>query len=112
MATRAHSHGVGISPRKMRLVIDQVRGKPVDVALARLQFMPSQAAAVVSRTIRSAVANAENNDLMSREDLKIVSVTADEGPTLRRYRPKARGRVGAFNRPSVHLTVVVDEQGD
>ncbi len=109
MAARARSKGIGISARKMRKVCDLVRGKDVDTAVTLLRFTLSPSAGVVLKTINSAVANAENNELMNRADLKIVRITADVGPRARRFRPKSRGRVGSFDRPSCHLTVVVDE---
>lgn len=100
---------VGVSPYKMRLVIDQVRGQSVADAETRLLYMASPAAQIVLRTVRSAAANAENNDLLNRDDLKIVKITADQGPVLKRYQPKARGRAGAKDRPTCHLTVEVAE---
>jgi large subunit ribosomal protein L22 len=99
----------GYSPLKLRRVIDLVRGKRVDAAVDALRYMPGQMPLAVRKTIQSAAANAENNDLMDRANLKVVSITADPGPRLRRFRPKARGRVGAFDRPTSHLTVEVDE---
>ena len=109
MPVRAHSHMVGISAKKMRRILDLVRGKRVDAALDILRVMPSPATTVVAKTLRSAAANAENNEAMDRDNLRIVSIVADQGPSLRRYRPKARGRAGAFDRPSCHVTVLVDE---
>jgi large subunit ribosomal protein L22 len=111
MVVRAHSHMVGISAKKLRLLINTVRGRQVGDALDVLRSMPSPAANVVSKTIRSASANAENNELMDRENLMITRITADQGPPLRRFRPKARGRAGRFNHPSSHLTVEVEERG-
>ncbi|MCH8234983.1 MAG: 50S ribosomal protein L22 [Chloroflexi bacterium] len=110
MAVRAYNKSVGISASKMRRVADLVRGRAVDDALDTLRFMISPSATVMSKTISSAAANAENNELMDRSTLRIVSVTVDQAPTLRRFRPKARGRAGAFNRHSSHLTVEVDER--
>ena len=109
MPVRAHSHMVGISANKMRRVLDLVRGKRVNAAIDMLRVMPSPAATAVSKTLKSAAANAENNETMDPDNLKIVSIVADQGPSLRRYRPKARGRAGAFDRPSCHITVFVDE---
>jgi len=100
---------VGISPYKMRLVIDQVRGQKLSVAESRLAYLSSPAAGIVLKLVRSAAANAENNDLLNRDDLKIVKITADKGPVLKRYQPRARGRAGAKDRPSCHLTVEVAE---
>ena len=109
MPVRAHSHMVGVSAFKMRRVLDLVRGRRVDAALDILRAMPSPAAIAVSKTVRSAAANAENNEQMDPDNLRIVQIVADQGPRIRRYRPKARGRVGAFDRPSCHITVLVDE---
>ncbi len=109
MAARARIKGVGISAKKMRKVCDLVRGKDVDVAADLLRFTQTPSAAVLLKTINAAAANAENNELMNRANLRIVEITADIGPRMRRYRPKARGRVGSFDRPTCHVTVVVDE---
>lgn len=109
MPARAYNKNVGVSAIKLRKVADLVRGQPVDAALDTLRYMTTPSADIVSRTVRSAAANAENNELLDRDSLRIVTITVDEGRTLRRFRPKARGRVGAFNRPSSHLTVIVDE---
>ena len=100
---------VGISARKMRRIMDLVRGKRVDAALDVLRVVPSPAATAISKTLKSAAANAENNEAMDPGNLEIVSIVADAGPRLRRYRPKARGRAGAFDRPTCHITVFVDE---
>ena len=107
--TFARSKNIGISAQKMRLVIDQVRGASVAEAENRLMYMTSPAAEVVLRTVRSAAANAENNDYLNRADLKIVRITADQGPVMKRYQPRARGRAGAKDRPSCHLTIEVAE---
>ena len=109
MAARARIKGVGISAKKMRKVCDLVRGKDVAVAADLLRFTQTPSAAVLLKTINSAAANAENNELMNRANLRIVEITADIGPRMRRFRPKARGRVGTFDRPTCHVTVVVDE---
>ena len=89
--------------------MELVRGKAVSEAESTLRFMPSPAARQVLKVVQSAAANAEHNDLQSRNSLKIVKIVADQGPTLRRFRPRARGRVGAFNRPTSHITVEVQE---
>lgn len=100
---------VGVSGWKLRRVMDLVRGKPVQEAELSLKFMASPAAGIVLEVIKSAAANAEHNDLQSRENLKVVRITADNGPRIKRFRPKARGRVGAFDRPTSHITVEVGE---
>ena len=93
----------------MRRVIDQVRGVTITEAENRLMYMTSPAAQVVLKVVRSAAANAENNDYLNRDALKIVRITADQGPVLKRYIPRARGRAGARNHPMCHLTVEVAE---
>ena len=110
MAVRAVAKNTGRSPRKVRLLIDMVRGKKVDEALTLLKFVPSPTARTVAKAIKSAAANAENNFQMSMSDLKIVSIFADEAPTLKRYRPRSRGRVSPILKRSSHITVFVDEQ--
>ncbi len=97
-----------MSPQKVRRVLGMVRGKPVYQALATLQYVPSPTAAAVSKVIRSAVANAENNRFMIPDTLKVVAAYADDAPRLRRYRPQSRGRISPIKRRSCHITVVVD----
>lgn len=100
---------LGISTYKLRLVIEQIKGKTVINAVNELKFMKSPAAKAVRRVLESAIANAENNDLQNRESLKITQISADKSTTTKRFRAKARGRAGAFDRPSSHITVEVDE---
>ena len=109
MQAKTVLRGVRISPQKVRLVVDVVRGKPVDRALAILRSMPQKAAVEVARTIKSAAANAENNLKMSPEDLVVKEIYADEGPTMRRGWRRARGRANVIRRRSSHITVVVDD---
>jgi large subunit ribosomal protein L22 len=111
MKVKAIAKDTGISPRKVRLVVDLVRGKKVDEALTMLKFVPSPTARVVAKVVKSAAANAENNFQMSRPDLKIVNIFADEARTLKRYRPRARGRMNQILKRSSHITVIVDEVG-
>jgi large subunit ribosomal protein L22 len=106
---KAVLRGIRISPQKVRLVVDVVRGKPVDMALAILRNMPQKAAMEVARTIKSAAANAENNLKMSPEDLVVKTIYADEGPVLKRFSPRARGRANVIRKRSSHITVVVDD---
>ena len=100
----------GISPRKVRPIVDMVRGKKVDEALSILKFTPTPTARVVANVVKSAAANAENNFQMSPADLKIVKIFADDARTLKRYRPRARGRVSPILKRSSHITVIVAEQ--
>jgi large subunit ribosomal protein L22 len=86
-----------------------VRGKPVDQALAILRYMPQKAAREVARTVKSAAANAENNFDMNRADLVVKTIHADQGPSFRRYMPRARGRLDIIRKPTTHITVVVDD---
>ena len=109
MAAHARAKSVGISAKKLRLVCDLVRGKNVETAVNTLRFTVSPSAIVILKTLNSAVANAEANEFMSRDNLKITRITADQGPRMRRYRARSRGRAGAFNRPTSHLIVEVDE---
>jgi large subunit ribosomal protein L22 len=108
---RALERHIRMSPQKVRLVLDVVRGKPVQEALVILQFMPQRAAGPVAKAVKSAVANAENNFNMDPEDLVITRCSADEGRTLKRWRPRARGRVNQILKRSSHIVVVVAEKG-
>jgi len=109
MEVRAVAKDTGISPRKVRPLVDMVRGKKVDEALTMLRFTPTPTARVVAKVVKSAAANAENNFQMSPLDLKIVSIFADEAQSLKRFRPRARGRVSHILKRSSHITVIVDE---
>jgi len=110
MEVRAVAKDTGISPRKVRPLVDMVRGKTVDEALTMLKFAPTPTARVVAKVVRSAAANAENNFQMSPADLKIVNISADEARTLKRQRPRARGRATLIHKRSSHITVIVAEQ--
>lgn len=112
MEAKAVTKYVRISPYKVRRVLDLVRGKPVDQALAILNYLPHKAAREVSRTVKSAAANAENNFDMIPSDLFIKTIYADEGPRLKRYMPRARGRVDLIRKPTTHITVIVDDGED
>jgi len=109
MEVKAVAKDTGISPRKVRPVVDLVRGKKVDDALTILKFTPTPAARIVAKVAKSAAANAENNFQMLPSDLKIVSIFADEARTLKRHRPRARGRINSILKRSSHITVIVDE---
>jgi large subunit ribosomal protein L22 len=109
MEVRAISKDTGVSPRKMALLVDMVRGKKVEEALNILRFAPTPNAKIVAKTIKSAAANAENNYQMTPTDLKIVKITADEARMLKRFRARARGRANQILKRSSHITVVVSE---
>jgi large subunit ribosomal protein L22 len=106
---RAQARYVPMSAQKVRLVIDQVRGMNADAALDQLSFMMQGAAQPVFKVIRSAVANAEENFGLARDDLYIVEIFADVGPTRRWRRFGARGRFKPLLRRSSHITVVLAE---
>ena len=110
MAARAVSKDTGISVRKIGRIVDMVRGKRVDDALRILDFLPSPAAGRVARVVRSASANAENEMLTRTSELRITEIFADEGPRLKRYRARARGRAARIIRRNSRITVVVDEE--
>ncbi len=110
MEVRAVAKDTGIAPRKVRLLVDMVRGRKVDEALTLLRFAPTPTARVVAKTVKSAAANAENNFQMSPSDLKIVTIFADEARSLKRFRPRARGRANHIRKRSSHITVIVAEQ--
>ena len=112
MEAKAVAKDTGISPRKVRPLVDMVRGKKVDEALTLLKFTTTPTARVVAKVVKSAAANAENNFQMSPSDLKIVNIFADEARTLKRFRPRARGRVSPILKRSSHITVIVAEQED
>lgn len=110
MEVVASARQVRVSPRKVRLILDAVRGRKIDEALAILSFLPTPAARTVAKLVRSAAANAENNYHMTPSQLRIVRITADKGQTLRRYHAGARGRVNPYRRCFSHITVVVEEE--
>jgi large subunit ribosomal protein L22 len=109
MQAKAVARGVRISPTKVRLVCDVVRGKPVEQALAMLQYMPQKAAREVALVIKSAAANAENNFDMAPDGLVVKTIYADEGPALKRFMPRARGRGDRIRKRTSHITVIVDD---
>lgn len=110
MKVRAVAKDVGVSPQKIRLAVDMVRGRRVDEALTMLDFSPTPTARAVAKVIRSAAANAENNYQMTPADLLITDIYADKGHTLKRYRPQSRGRVSPILKRSSRITVYVAER--
>ncbi len=109
MQAKAITKFVRISPTKVRPVIDLVRGKPVERALAILRYLPHKAAKEIARTIKSAAANAENNFEMDPDDLIVKTIFADEGPAFKRIMPRARGRADRIRKRTSHITVIVDD---
>ena len=110
MPVRATATNTGISAKKLKPIVDLVRGKNVDEALTTLQFLPSPAAARVAKVVKSAAANAENELLARTSELRIVEIYANEGPRLKRFRARARGRASKIIKRNSHITVVVDEE--
>ncbi len=104
---RAKARYVRVSPRKARLIADQVRGLSVEEARTLLAFSPRAAARDVARVIDSAAANAEANHDLVAEDLRVSEIRVDEGPTLKRWRPRARGRAARINKRTCHLSVAL-----
>src|SRR5918995_6637417 len=98
------------STRKARLVTEAITGKPVEEAAAILRFMPNAAARDVAKVLKSATANAENNYNLSADELRVVSAVADEGPTLKRWRPRAQGRTFGILKRTSHITVAVADR--
>ena len=107
METRAVAKYIRITPRKVRIVLDLIRGKNVAEAFAILKFTPKAGADVVEKVLRSAVANAENNFDMDADKLFVKTAYADQGPTLKRIRPRAKGAASRINKRMSHITVVV-----
>ncbi|MBY5994277.1 50S ribosomal protein L22 [Ferrimonas balearica] len=98
------------SPQKARLVADQIRGLPVDRALDILAFSPKKAASLVKKVLESAIANAEHNEGLDIDDLKVAKIFVDEGPTMKRIMPRAKGRADRILKRSSHITVVVADK--
>ncbi|NCJ08023.1 50S ribosomal protein L22 [Synechococcales cyanobacterium C] len=103
---------IRMSPRKVRRVLDQIRGESYREALIMLEFMPYRACEPVLKVLRSAVANAENNLGMDPADLTVSVAYADQGPSLRRFRPRAQGRAYQIRKPTCHITIGVAPSDD
>ena len=110
MEIRAVARFVRVPPRKARLVMDEVRGKKVEDALNVLSFAPQNGAMILKKLINSAVANAEQNSGVDVDSLYVKRVYADEGPALKRFRPRALGRATRIRKRTSHLTVILDEK--
>lgn len=110
MQAKAVARNVRIAPRKARLVIDLIRGKSVEEAFAILRFTPRAASPIIEKVLSSAVANAEHNHNMDTSRLVVEKAYVDEGPTMKRYMPRAMGRASRINKRTSHITVVVSEK--
>ncbi|MCP5199257.1 MAG: 50S ribosomal protein L22 [Gammaproteobacteria bacterium] len=111
MATEAKLRNARIAAQKMRLVADQVRGLPVEQALNVLAFSNKKAAHLIKKVLESAIANAEHNDGADVDELTVSRIMVDEGPTMKRWRARARGRAAKILKRTSHVTVTVEEAG-
>jgi large subunit ribosomal protein L22 len=109
MQVKASARYVRISPQKVRMLADAVKGKPVERALETLRFMPQKGAAIVEKVLRSAVANADQQPDVDIDDMIVSNLTADQGPMLKRFRARARGRGTRILKRTSHITVVLTE---
>jgi large subunit ribosomal protein L22 len=109
MEVKAVTKYARISPQKIRKLIGAVKGKPAEEGMGILKFMPQKAAALVEKTIRSAVANADQQTGIDVDNLVIRNITADPGPTLKRFRARARGRGNRILKRTSHITVILGE---
>ncbi|EKB58567.1 50S ribosomal protein L22 [Falseniella ignava] len=109
-SAKATAKTVRIAPRKVRLVVDLIRGKHISEAISILKFTPRGASPVVEKVLMSAIANAEHNFDLDVESLYVTEAYVNEGPTMKRYRPRARGSASPINKRTSHITIVVSEK--
>ncbi len=109
MQVSAILRGTRLSSQKARLVADLVRGKPVDQALNILAFSPQKAAFTIKKVLESAIANAEHNEGADIDELKVRTIYVDQGPTLKRFTARAKGRGNRISKPTCHITVTVGD---
>ncbi|MCC6563481.1 50S ribosomal protein L22 [Candidatus Uhrbacteria bacterium] len=112
MDVHANLRHLRMSPRKVRLVVNTIRGLSVSAAETRLSFLPKLAAQPVLKLLRSAVANAEHNFKLDKKDLYVRHIVADGGPTLKRFRPRAFGRAAPIRKRTTHISLILAEKGD
>ncbi|TNY38810.1 50S ribosomal protein L22 [Thermomonospora catenispora] len=110
MEARAQARYVRVTPRKARRVVDLIRGLPAAEAQTVLRFAPQAASEPVGKVLASAIANAEHNFNLAKDSLVVSRAWVDEGPTLKRFRPRAQGRAYRINKRTSHITVVVESQ--
>jgi large subunit ribosomal protein L22 len=109
VAVKSFTRGAQIAPKKLRVILNEVRGKRVDEAMSILRFMPSPHARTVAKAVRSAAANAENNYNMDPRHLRVTQAFAGDGEKLRRLMPRARGRADIMRRRRSNITIVVED---
>jgi len=112
MKVKAHTRYIRQSPYKVRRVLDLVRGLPVEEAEHVLRLTNRAAADPIAKTLKSAIANAEHNHALDAEDLVVAEAYADEGPTLRRFKPRARGRATRIDKRTSHIPIVVSDMNE
>ena len=112
MEARAYLRNARISPRKVQIVLDLIRNKPVDIALATLDLTPKAASPIVAKLVKSAAANAENNFSMNKDDLYVAECFVTPGPIMKRIMPRAQGRAFRINKRTSHITLVLKEKED
>ena len=110
MEVKAVTRYVRISPRKVQAIVGTIKGQPVEGALDKLKFMPQKSAAIVAKIIRSAAANADQNADVDVDSLIVQNIQADQGPTLKRFRARARGRGTRILKRTSHITVTLSEE--
>lgn len=110
MDAKAHARSIRIAPRKAKLVIDLIRGKQVGDAIAILRHTPKAASPIVEKLLNSAIANAEHNYSLDVNKLVITEAFVNQGPTMKRFRPRAMGRASRINKRTSHITLVVSEK--
>ncbi|RAY15151.1 50S ribosomal protein L22 [Actinomadura craniellae] len=112
MEARAQARFIRVTPRKARRVVDLIRGLPAEEAQAVLRFAPQSASEPVGKVLASAIANAEHNFKLDADTLVVSRAWVDEGPTLKRFRPRAQGRAYRINKRTSHITVIVESRDE
>ena len=110
MEAKAQANFIRISPKKVRIVADNIKGQPVEKALGLLTFTPKKAGRILLKALKSAVANAEQNPNVDVDTLYVKRIWVDEGPTMKRWRARAQGRAFRIRKRTSHITVVLDER--
>lgn len=112
MEVKATQRYARISPQKVRMIVDAIKGKPAGTAIEALKFMPQKSAGIVEKIVRSAVANADQNTSIDVDQLVVRNLIVDQGPSLKRFKARARGRGARILKRTAHITVVLAEGSD
>ena len=110
MEARAYLRNARIAPRKVQIVLDLIRNKPVDIALATLDLTPKAASPILAKLLKSAIANAENNHSMNKDNLVVAECYVTPGPIMKRIQPRAQGRAFRIYKRTSHITIVLKEE--